>query len=116
MPGVLTLASNVTCGHSPGRVQTSSSAKLTVNRSRALVQTGIAGRPVAACGTVSDPNSGTVTCTSVTSVTTGNAVKLTAGGAPIMLDTLSGGTNGTVSSTPQVLLSATAGQAKLTAA
>src|SRR6266545_2066852 len=116
MAGVLTTASNVTCGHAPGKVQTSSTAKLTVSGRPVLLKSSIAGSSVSGCSTPSDPNSGSVTCTLVTSVTTGDATKLTAGHAPVTLDTLAGGTNGTVSGTPQTLLSATAGQTKLTAA
>jgi hypothetical protein len=116
MAAVLTMASSVTCGHGPGKVQTSSAQKLTVGGNPVLVKASIAGRSVSGCTTPSDPNSGSVTCTAVTAVTAGDSTKLTAGSGAVTLASLAGGTNGTVSSTPQTLLSATAGQTKLTAA
>jgi len=52
----------------------------------------------------------------VSSVTSGEATKLKVNGQAVMLDTLSGTTDGMVAkTTPQMLLSATAGQTKLTA-
>jgi hypothetical protein len=49
-------------------------------------------------------------------VGSGRAAKLTVGGAPVLLDSLTGSTNGMVAKvTPQTLLSATAGQSKLSA-
>ena len=119
MAGVLTTASNVACGHQ-GRVQTASTAKLTVNGSPVLLKSSIDGKPVPDCKTppAADP-SGTPTakpCKTVSGVTAGEAAKLTAGGSPVMLDTLKGKTDGMVSKvTPQLLLAATAGQNKLTA-
>jgi hypothetical protein len=116
MPGVLTLASNVKCGHGPGKVSTSSSAKLKVSGSAVLLESGISGKAVVfgSCGiTPSDKSS---KCTQVSSVTAGRATKLKAGGRPVMLDSLAGQTDGKLESvTPQPLLAATAGQTKLTA-
>lgn len=119
MAGVLTTASNVTCGHSPGRVSTSSSAKLKVNGSAVLLQTGVSGQSVSGCGTVPSADSSgptNVKCTTVASVTRGEATKLKAGGSYVMLDTLAGTTDGMIGkTTPQSSLSATAGQWKLKA-
>jgi|ERR1043165_6829455 hypothetical protein len=118
MPGVLTTGSNVTCGHSPGKVTTTGSPKLTVSGQPALLKTGIMGKPVGGCSTppASDASGPTaIPCTSVIAVTAGDATKLTIGGMPVMLDTLAGQTNGMVGKvTPQQLLSATAVQTKLT--
>ena len=118
MPGVLTEGSNVTCGHSPGKVSTTGSPKLKVSGQAVLLKDGIMGKSVSGCGTppasdVSGPTA--IPCLTVTTVTTGEATKLTIGGAPVMLDTLAGQTDGMVGKvTPQLLLSATAVQTKLT--
>ncbi len=118
VPGVLTTSSNCTCGHS-GSVATSSSTKLQVSGNAVLLQTGIAGQSVSGCATppASDNSGPTATkCMTVASVTAGTSAKLQAGGQPVMLDTLAGTTDGMVGKvTPQTLLSATAGQSKLTA-
>ncbi|MCG5072059.1 hypothetical protein [Paraburkholderia tagetis] len=118
MPGVLTTASNVTCGHA-GNVSTSSATKLQVNGAAVLLQSGIASQSVAGCSTppASDSSGPTAKpCTTVASVTGGPAAKLQAGGQPVMLDTLAGTTDGMVGKvTPQTLLAGIAGQTKLTA-
>jgi len=117
MAFVLTTSSNVTCGHA-GKVTTVSAAKLTINGSAVLVKSDIDGKAVSACSTpaASDASGPTAkACTSVSSVDSGTAQKLTVGSVPVMLDTLSGTTDGMVAKvTPQKLLSATAVQAKLT--
>jgi len=114
MAGVLTTASVVTCGHS-GTVSTSSSAKLKVSGNPVVLKVGVQGKSVSGCLTVTDPNTGALQCSLVATVSSGEAVKLKAGGQGVILDTLSGGTNGTVGGLVQNLLSATAGQSKLTA-
>ena len=124
MPKVLTTepGSTVTCGHGPGKVLTSSSAKLTVNSNYVLLENSINNQSI-------DPNcsivpavdsSGTTTaskCTKVLAVTAGQATKLTVGGKPVILDTtLKGNTDGMVAKvTPQTLLGGKATQSKLTA-
>jgi hypothetical protein len=115
MAGVLTTASVVKCGHGESKVATANTAKLTVGRAPVLISSSIAGKSVSGCVTVDDPNTATKKCLSVTEVTAGQASKLTTGGQPVMLDTLGGATDGTVGGTLQTLLTATAGQAKLTA-
>ena len=109
MPSVLTTASTVGCGHDPGQVATSSSAKLTVAGAPVLVQTSIVGRTVSACSTT--PSNTTKKCTTVTSVAAGLAQKLTAGGAPVALATVQGLTDGV----PPGPLNASGVQTKLTA-
>jgi hypothetical protein len=110
MPAVLTTASTVGCGHDPGSVATSSSAKLTVAGAPALVAASIVGKTVSGCST---PQTGSnKLCTSVTGVTSGLAGKLTAGGAPVVLSTLVGATDGA----PPGTLNAKLVQSKLTAA
>ncbi len=118
MAGVLTTSSKVICGHG-GTVSTSSSAKLKVSGNPVLLKTGIAQQAISGCTTtVKPPPPGPVSkpCISVTSVDSGEATKLKAGGNPVILDLLTGQTDGTiVNVTPQKLLSATAGQSKLKA-
>jgi hypothetical protein len=119
MAGVLTTASTVKCGHGSGKVQTSSSAKLSVEGNAILLKTGIVNKSVSGCGTVAKADSSGPTdkpCTSVAAVTGGEATKLKADGKPVMLDTLAGSTDGMVSkTTPQTKLKATVGQSRLTA-
>lgn len=115
MAGVLTTASNVKCGHGPGRVSTSGSAKLKVGGNAVLLKTGVSSKSVSGCTTVTDANTSSLQCSTVSSVTAGEATKLKVGGSFVMLDTLAGQTDGQVSGTPQVALSATAGQTKLKA-
>jgi hypothetical protein len=117
MPNVLTVNSTVGCGHPPpppgsGVVQVRGEAKLRVAGGSVLLLAGVNGRPVSsACGI--QPATGFVKCTQVNSVSGGLATKLTVGSLPVVLSTLTGGTNGTVSGTPQVLLAAVANQDKL---
>jgi hypothetical protein len=114
MASVLTVASEVGCGHRPGRVATSGVARLTVEGSAVLVRSGVSGKSVAGCSTPTASNPPSERCTTVTSVTRGEAARLFVDGVPVLLDTLAGGTNGVVGS-PANALSASAGQSKLEA-
>ena len=108
----------MTCGHSPGKVTTTGSPKMQVSGQPVLLKLGIMGKTVGGCSTppaadVSGPTA--KPCLTVTTVSAGEATKLTIGGQPVMLDTLAGQTDGMVGKvTPQQLLSATAIQTKLT--
>ncbi len=126
MPNVLTTDSTVLCGPTidppppvpihGGNVNVQSSAKLKVNRNAVLLRSSIEGRLVSGCATPSEPSSGNVPCATVSLVSSGEATKLTVQGNAVILDILTGSTNGTVGgTTPQTLLGATAGQNKLTA-
>jgi hypothetical protein len=110
MPSVLTVASAVTCPHQAS-VATSGTSKLTVSGSAALLAAGIAGQTVSACP-ISDSSS-TTKCRTVLSVTGGLATKLTVGGAPVVLESLIGVTDG-VSPAGNALV-AQANQTRLTA-
>lgn len=117
MAGVLTVGSDVTCGHQ-GTVTVTSSAKLSVSGNPVLLKAGIANQPVTGCAIVPTvaPAPISTKCLLVTSVDGGEATKLTAGGSPVVLETLKGETNGMLANvTPQMLLSGTAAQSKLTA-
>jgi hypothetical protein len=54
-------------------------------------------------------------CAKVMNVTAGEATKLTANGKPVMLESMKGTTDGTISTTPQALVTASAEQSILTA-
>jgi hypothetical protein len=119
MPNVLTTSSPVTCGHSPGAVAAASTAKLAVGGARVLQEAGVQDAAVSGCGTIpAADGSGTPTdikCLTVTAVSGVFSTKLTCGGKPVILETLSGATNGMVAKlTPQTLVNGTAGQTKLT--
>jgi hypothetical protein len=142
MPNVLTIGSDVNCGHKsptppfdPGKVQTDSAAKLKVNRNSVLLESSIDGQSISGCGIVlkSDPSGNPLDmpCTQVSvvppipklppgtppAITDGRSTKLKVGGKPVMLDTLKGQTNGMTggSKSPLSDMSATANQNKLTA-
>ena len=108
MPGVMTTASTVQCAHG-GAVSTSSTARLQVAGNAALLRPGVQGMAVSAACTVQNTDK-TKKCTSVTSVTTGEASKLRAGGQAVLLETLAGTTDGV----PPGTVSGTAGHSKLT--
>ena len=103
MPAVVTTASVVSCGHSPGAVQTASTAKLRAGGAAVLTAAGVAGHPIGGCSNTNAP------CTTAGSLTAGAAAKLRAGGAPVVLDTLAG------PAIPGGQLTAQAGQDRLTA-
>lgn len=115
MPAVATQASTVTCGHL-GTVTTVGTSKLTVAGSPVLLAAGVVGGTVSNCTTV--PNTVapiSKTCLTVLSVTNPPSLsaKLTIAGAPVVLATLKGTTDGVVAGTPQALLGAVVPQTKL---
>ncbi len=119
MAGVLTTGSKVTCGHG-GDVVVSSTEKLKVGNNPVLVKASILSKSIPNCATPAavDASGTTIAkpCKKVSAVSSGEATKLMVNQQPVMLDTLSGETNGMVAKTePQKLLAATAGQTKLTA-
>lgn len=112
MAFVLTTSSRIVCG-SQGAVSTSGQAKLTVGGVPVLVKAGVAGKSLSGCTVVTNASSGTKQCSTVASVSAGEATKLTVGGAAVMLDTLAGTADGLP--TPGAMLTATANQSKLKA-
>lgn len=106
MANVLTSASSITCGHQ-GRVSTTSAAKLTIDGNPVLI--GVGSTVSAAC-TLQNSNS-SKKCTTATPVG-GKAAKLCVGGSPVMLDTVTGTTDGYP---PPGVITVDAGQTKLTA-
>jgi hypothetical protein len=117
MPKVLTTASEVGCGKQ-GKANPRGESKLTVNGSPVLTKGGVAGQAISSCGTVTN-TSGMKQCTTVAAVATGEATKLKVGGQAVLLDSLTGTTDGTGEPgsplPPASPLKASAGQSKLTA-
>lgn len=113
MPSVLIQSSSIQCSHpTPGRVQVTGSAKLTVAGVGVLLVDEVPKGSIS-CQTPDDANTGTKHCTSVLAATAGASTKLTVGGRPVALATLRGPTDG---APPPITYSATgAGQTKLTA-
>jgi len=121
VPNVLTTQSTVSCGHKPGNVLVTSTAKLRVAHAPVLVEPGIRDQllpppgPPLGCSTPVVATPVSAPCKKVVSVApTSLATKLKSNGSLVVLDTLTGTTDGTVSgTTPQPLLNATANQSKL---
>ena len=122
---VLTKASSVECGHPPGPpgppglVTTVSAAKLKVTQQSVLLEDSIARQGITGCKTTPKADSSgpiDTTCTQVSAVTEGRANKLKVGGAPVILETLKGTSDGMVSKKiPQDLATPKANQNKLNA-
>ncbi|AIE86497.1 hypothetical protein [Fimbriimonas ginsengisoli] len=93
MPYVLTVNSTVQCAHG-AKIALTSDAKLSVGGAKVLLLAGIQGATVNGCTNPTDPNTSSLTCATVATAT-GTATKLTVGGKPVVLDSLSGTTNGT---------------------
>ena len=124
MTFVLTTKSSVLCGHvgaaSPlgGAFSIAGGGKLTVESAAVLVTGDVEGKLIKQtqlCGIV--PSTGNIQCTKVSAVdSSSEAAKLTIEDKAVLLETLKGKTDGTLSGTmPQPLLNATPGQIKLSA-
>lgn len=110
MPAVLTIASKLTCAHQ-GLVQIPPvEHALTVDGQSVLLQSDLLNAMIVGCTNVSPS---TVPCTSIMSVVSGAATKLTVDGQPALLETAQGLTNGLPAPAPWQVQSA--GQTKLTA-
>lgn len=107
----LTVSSAVKCGHG-GTATVKSTAKLRVNGSAVLTSAGVTAWTIAPGCSQTNTQAGNVPCAKVLSQQDGKSQKLTAGGSPVVLDGITGTTNGK----PLSDLSASAGQTKLTAA
>lgn len=117
-PSVLTTKSTVACGHT-GKVKADSSTRLTVDGAPVLLAS-TAGKTISGCIVPDNANPPTKHCTSVTSVTAGEASKLSVGGTSVVLDLLTGFSDGVLN--PQApppgppLAAAVANQTRLRAA
>ena len=113
MPLVLTEASTVQCAHA-GSVQLSSSAKLSVGGDKVLLMDGVQGASVSGCPTPDDTNAPSTKCRTVATAS-GTATKLKVGGKPVVLESLSGTTDGTPPPTGATISVVNAGHSKLKA-
>jgi hypothetical protein len=110
---VLTENSQIVCPHQ-GQVSTSSGEKLMVSGAKVLVLSGVQGASVSGCGNPTD-NKGDKTCLTVT-MASGTAGKLTSGGNAVVLDSLTGNTDGAPPPPPGPSISVSSvGHNKLTA-
>jgi hypothetical protein len=122
MAKVLTEQSKISCGHS-GTVSPTGVQRLKVGGKAVLTKTVVEGASVSTCATVpSKDQSGTdvdMTCTKVTSVTGTESAKLKVGtkqrSAGVLVDPLSGATDGLVSKAPAMALTAEPVQERLSA-
>jgi hypothetical protein len=105
MSTVLTTGATALCGHPTGVVTLPATAsKLTVGGKAVLLEAHVSGATVVGCALA---GTGNAPCGTVTSVTDGKAVKLSVGGLPVLLDSLTGTTDGKAAgTTPQLLLAA----------
>lgn len=95
MPKPLTTGATVVCSHQ-GRVQISSAgqSKLKVGTSSVLVDGDLVGKPISGCLNNPTPaNPAFKPCTSTTSMISGTATKLKAGGMAVLLDNAQGMTD-----------------------
>ncbi|MCW8900033.1 MAG: hypothetical protein OQK95_05165 [Gammaproteobacteria bacterium] len=108
MAKVLTTGSLMICGHG-GTANLISTAKLEVSGKPVLIESDASSWPLTKtpCGQAS---SGGTSCTTIASITAGKSSKLTVGGVAVLLDSISGTTNGAPDNTN---LSATEMQNKL---
>jgi hypothetical protein len=113
MSKVLINNSKIVCPHQ-GQVQLAATTKLTIGGTNVLLLADVTGKTVSGCSVVTDTNTSTVQCQKVTTAT-GTASKLTVGGAPVVLDTLTGFTDGAPPPAAVAISVSDAGQSKLTA-
>jgi len=109
MPFVLTTASTVQCAHGGTVALKASQTRLTVDGNPALGPLDLVGAPIASCSVPATP--GSAPCLTVASVVAGPAATLLVAGAPVLLDTATGLTNGIPQ--PATWRVIRAGQAKL---
>lgn len=113
MPNVLTTSSTITCPHS-GSVNVMGEEKLKIKGSKGLIKSGIEMKDINGCLNENSTSPPITKCSRVQMGTSGEATKLKVRGNPVILDTLTGMTDGKVSGVVQSLLSANANQSKLT--
>jgi hypothetical protein len=94
MTQILTTGSKLACPHG-GSVQPGAGRpQLTVGGSPVLAKADVLGSPISGCATVTDPQTGTKQCLTVTSVLAGEALHLSAGGMPVLTADAKGLTDG----------------------
>ena len=96
MSNVLTENSIATCANQGSVQLTAGQSKLTINGSKVLIDGDLNGAGISLCTTVTDPQPGNLQCATITTVVNGVAQKLKVNGKGVLLDDISGDTNGTV--------------------
>jgi hypothetical protein len=113
----LTKESTVKCSHG-GAVSTQGSSRLTVNGKGVLLKSGIKDQSVdqslQGCSLKTDSSKGIQQCSKVSTVDTGESSRLKCDGNKVVLDTLSGTTDGFTGPSVFGTLVATATQSRLT--
>ncbi|MFW5845071.1 MAG: hypothetical protein ACOCXJ_02485 [Planctomycetota bacterium] len=103
MPKVLTENGRCTCPHQGAVSLSAGQNRLLIDGGKALVQGDTLGAGIPAvpppgpgrCTVLTDPNTGAVSCTATISELPGAATRLTVDGVPVLLETVTGQTNGT---------------------
>jgi len=114
MPNVLTAGSSLKCPHGGKFVLVASQNQLTVDGQPVLVDGDLQNSSIAGC--VPPPNTPPWTpCTKVAVVYQGQATTMSVGGKSVLLETASGGTNGTTPPVPPPWSVVSSGQTKLQA-
>jgi len=92
MSFVVTVDSDVKC-KDEGKATITSSAKLTVSTTKVVVKANLLAAPIAGCKQIPPPAS-KIACVKATSLTSGEAAKLTVGGQAVLLDSMVAVTGG----------------------
>ena len=117
MPLVLTEKSSLACANQ-GTVQlTATQSKLTVAGAKVLVTGDLTNAPISLCTTVTNTTAGTKQCMMIVSAAGGISAKLKVAGKGVLLDGITGKTDGIVPPPPgiQTWSVQSAGQSKLKA-
>jgi hypothetical protein len=115
MGAVLTENSSVACSNRGAVSLRAGQSKLTVNGSKVLVDGDLSSASTisSSCTTESDPNTSTLKCATILTVTGGVAGKLKVEGKGVLLESIHGTTSGKVAGTAQSWSVQSAGQTKL---
>ncbi len=114
---VLTEKSSIVCANQGAVQLTATQSKLSVAGAKVLVTGDLASAPISHCTTVTNTMTGTKQCMMIVSAVGGVSAKLKVAGKGVLLDTLSGTTDGLVPPLPgiQTWSVQSAGQSKLKA-
>jgi len=114
---VLTEKSSLACANQGSVGLTATQSKLSVAGAKVLVAGDLMNAPISHCTTVTNAVTGTKQCTMIASAVGGVSAKLKVAGKGVLLDTISGMTDGIVPPLPGVQTWSVqrAGQSKLKA-
>jgi hypothetical protein len=115
MPLVITEKASIACANHGSIKPSASQGKLKVDGASVLVLGDLKAKPISGCTIVTDAQTAMLQCQLTVAEQGGVAAKLTVGGKGVLLQTVSGPTNGTLSGTLQKWSVSDAGQSKLKA-